>query len=886
MAVSALPRRRGRPQDGARPSPDRLDRLAWGSFALLGLLLAVYTGAMVFRRSWSYSPLLDGWLVGGFQLAACALCLLSAWARPRHRRVALAMGAACMSWTAGDLVFAVESLGGATPATPSLADGFWLGFFPLALLAVALFVRGEITRRDAVNWLDGAIAAIGMAAVCSLFAFRGSEHLVPSLSLATRLAYPMADLLVLGVVAGSTVFVASPRRATLVLVAIGIALNAAGDTINFLQPASGASQFSAVLNQIAWPFSILVFSMSMWVAERGSARFALRRMSGFMLPGLVAGSSLAILILGSWYHVGAPAVALAAVTLALAGVRLAFRPALRLARAQLRSSEERYRLLFEQNPLPMLTYDRRTLQIVAASDAMADAYGFSREELQAMTITDLRPPEDVDLALAALATIANGGGEGTQRARHEARHRRKDGSIIDVEITSDNVIVDGRECRTALYNDVTERNRLGAEAALAHDRAVEASNMKSAFLANVSHEVRTPMNGVIGMNELLLGTGLDDEQRTYAEQVAQSGSQMLAIINDILDISKIETGHLELDIVDFELEETIKAASSGAGALARAKGLRLDLRIAADVPPRVRGDGRRLNQVLANLLSNAVKFTSRGTIAVDVGAKPTPAGALVRVAVTDTGIGIDPERLHGMFEPFTQADVSTTRLYGGTGLGLAIAREIIELMGGTINAESTPGRGSTFWFEVELALASSAVAATVSDPDTGEAPPWPAPPLLLVAEDSQINQIVASRVLERCGCRVKVVGDGPEALAALAAAPYDAVLMDCQMPLMDGYDATRELRRREQGGRRTPVIAMTAHAMTGDRERCLEAGMDDYVSKPVRHADLVDVLHRWIPADGLVGLAQEPGDCPARDADADAANSPHGGPLAGAIKAA
>ena len=864
MAVPALPIKNGRARLAAGGAGDALTKAAWTGFSLLGVLLLVDLGAMIFRRSWTFSPLVDGWLIIGFQLAACALCLASALGRHRHRRVALAMGVACLSWTVGDVLFTLESLHGATPSTPSAADGFFLLFFPVALTAVVLFVRAEITRRDAVNWLDGGIAALGMAAVCSLFAFRGSRHLTFSLAFATHISYPVADLLLLGIVAGSTVFVSSARRAALVMIAIGIAVNAAGDTINFVQPASGASQFSAVLNEVAWPFGILMFSMSMWVAERGSSRLALRRLSGFTLPGLIAASSLAILLVDNWYHVGSVAVVLAAMTLVVAGVRLAFRPALRLARAQLRSSEERYRLLFEQNPLPMVTFDRRTGEIVAASNAMVDSYGYSLAELSAMTVDDLRAPETLGAPAPDEVSAPDDGSAPDEspsaaggRTRRPGRHRRRDGTIIDVEVTSDNVTVDGRECRIALYNDVTERNRLAAEAADAHEQAVEASNMKSAFLANVSHEVRTPMNGVIGMNELLLGTRLDEEQRTYAEQVAQSGAQTLAIINDILDISKIETGNLALDMTDFELTETIKEASSAAGALARAKGLRLDVRIAAGVPRVVRGDGRRLNQVIANLMANAVKFTSSGTISVDVDATPAAHDAtLIRVAVADTGIGIDPERLHLMFEPFTQADVSTTRLYGGTGLGLAIVREIVELMGGTITADSTPGRGSTFRFAVELAAPASAdIAVPRSAAERRGAPVWSRPPLVLVAEDSQINQIVATRVLERCGCSVKVVEDGAEALEALAAQRFDAVLMDCQMPLMDGYDATRELRRREQGAAHTPVIAMTAHAMAGDRERCLQAGMDDYISKPVRHADLTDVLMRWIPTDTVARSA-------------------------------
>jgi CheY-like chemotaxis protein len=217
--------------------------------------------------------------------------------------------------------------------------------------------------------------------------------------------------------------------------------------------------------------------------------------------------------------------------------------------------------------------------------------------------------------------------------------------------------------------------------------------------------------------------------------------------------------------------------------------------------------------------------------------------------VADSGIGIELETLERMFEPFTQADVSTTRLYGGTGLGLAIAREIIELMGGTITADSQPGHGSTFRFAVHLEAPAALNGSLAPSPGRSStpAPAWPTPPLVLVAEDSPVNQIVATRVLERCGCRVEVVADGREALRALATRHYDAVLMDCQMPNIDGYDATVELRRAEKGARHTPVIAMTAQAMEGDRERCINAGMDDYISKPVRHADLINALRRWIP---------------------------------------
>ena len=523
------------------------------------------------------------------------------------------------------------------------------------------------------------------------------------------------------------------------------------------------------------------------------------------------------------------------------------------AEQALAAREAQYRSLFEHNPQPMFAYDRDTLQIIAVSNSAIAAYGYTGEELLAMTINDLMPAEaagDVELP----QSLGSSGGA------QQWRHQYKDGTVIDVEVSGDDVIIDERACRLALCLNVTERNRVAAELAAALDAAVEASNMKSAFLANISHEIRTPMNGVIGMTELLLDCGLDDDERSLAEQVAKSGELMLQLVNDILDISKIEAGHLEIELSDFCLRETIRGACAAAAAQARVKGLELDVQVDDALPEEVHGDGHRLRQVILNLVSNAVKFTSEGTVILRASAEPRgDDDTIVRIEVVDTGIGIEPSKLDQIFEPFTQADVSTTRKYGGTGLGLAIARELTELMGGTIgvhSVHSVPGAGSTFWIELPLpaAVAVNGQPSGVVGVTGTASPQWLTPPRLLVAEDGLVNQIVAVRTLKACGCQTEVASDGVQALEMLSTRHYDAVLMDCQMPMMDGYQATAELRRRENGGHHTPVIAMTAHAMVGAVEQCLGAGMDDYISKPLRRATLMETLRRWIPTQSDIAV--------------------------------
>ena len=402
-----------------------------------------------------------------------------------------------------------------------------------------------------------------------------------------------------------------------------------------------------------------------------------------------------------------------------------------------------------------------------------------------------------------------------------------------------------------LRRSLSEQHDLQRELTQTRDAALASVRIKSEFLASMSHEIRTPMNGVLGMLGLLMESPLNAEQRHHASLAYESAESLLTVIDDILDFSKIEAGKLDFEEVEFPVGETLAAAIELLQKTAQQKGLKLTLEVAPEVPATVRGDPGRLRQVLTNLVSNAIKFTTAGGVRVRVTREPA-AGEQVRLtcAVSDTGIGIDPEGLQRLFLPYVQADRSTTRRFGGTGLGLAICRRLVELMGGVIAAESTPGLGSTFRFTIVLRAGLEKPPAAI--PETAAPPPArPANPLrglrVLLAEDNPVNQQVGRLQLLRLGCHVDIATSGLEAVLACGSEPYQVVLMDSQMPDMDGFEATRIVRSRlgpAMSGRSPYIIALTADAMSGTREACLAVGKDDYLSKPVRSAELQAALER------------------------------------------
>ena len=522
----------------------------------------------------------------------------------------------------------------------------------------------------------------------------------------------------------------------------------------------------------------------------------------------------------------------------------------------LKESELRFRTMVEMAPDAIFIVNQ-TGAFIEVNAAACKQLGYTREQLLSLHVSDILPVSLVAKASWRLKTLENAD------SSYESVHVRSDGTQVPVELNIRKIMLNGNPAMLGIARDITERKQVEMVLRGAKEAAEAATKVKSEFLANMSHEIRTPLNGIIGMIGLLLDMDLNAEQYEYAQIASFSGEILLSLINYILDFSKIEARKLELETLDFDLRSTLKDTVDLLAIGAHEKGLELVCLVEPAVPLLLRGDPGRLRQILINLGGNAVKFTGKGKIVIRVSMEGEDEQIVtIRFAVSDTGIGIPANRLDSLFSPFTQVDSSKTRKYGGTGLGLAISKQLAESMGGKIGLESKEGIGSTFWFtaafekqpagsgsakekfariEGEVAMEHSAGEPAISGKGNCKM-------RILVAEDNPVNQKVAQAMLKKMGLRTDVVANGQEAINALQVIPYDLVLMDCQMPEMGGFEATRVIR--QEGSKALnpsiPIIAMTAATMQGDREKCIQAGMNDFIAKPVQKRELAEMLAKWL----------------------------------------
>jgi PAS domain S-box-containing protein len=514
------------------------------------------------------------------------------------------------------------------------------------------------------------------------------------------------------------------------------------------------------------------------------------------------------------------------------------------AEAEAIEREQRYRFVTDHAP-DMIVRVSLDAQLSYISPGSVRVFGYTPEEMALISPRDMTHPDDLHMVVDAIQQMVD---NRLPQLKEPLRYRakRKDGRWIWVE--SNPMLVfnpGGKPIETIdIIRDITEAKLFQAELEEARVKAEAAAAAKSAFLANMSHELRTPLTSIIGFSRLMRERGdLPDEAQQHARRIYDASEALLAIINDVLDLSKLEAGHAELELQPFSLRQLADETMGLLAIQAAAKGLELKLELDPRTPELIQGDVTRLRQVLLNFLSNAVKFTSEGGVAVKTRWRRLKSGSRLKVQVIDTGAGIAPENLARLFERFTQAEVSINRTHGGTGLGLSISKAIVELMGGRIGVDSQPGQGSTFWFEIPADAAEGRAEQHVVDTEMS----WPDLRVLMV-DDTAVNRELVKLMLRPLGLQIEEAGGGADGVQAAMTKAYDLILMDVRMPGVDGLEATRVIRAASAFNRRTPILALTADVQPENASACREAGMDDVVAKPISPQELLAKIAHWSAA--------------------------------------
>jgi PAS domain S-box-containing protein len=831
------------------------DVLTWRArvrvtFVVATVLVGVYLVWLFVRPVGSYNTAVDGWGVSVFEILMGALCALRYY-DPRWRAAGstmgvlpLVIGAACASWGLGDLVLTIESLGGRSVSVPSLADIFYVGFFPLCYLGfMSPIRRGE--RSSFLNTsLDGIIATFAAAAIAAAYLFHTVLHATHGgdMSTITSMAYPVGDFLLLALALGALVVLPRTYRWFFAIASVAMVLNVIGDMFNLLQTSTRPGY---VANAFVWPISLLLLALALWVQPAlvdklstmravNAEHAATERTAGYLVPALGAAVGIAVIVSATVSHVERSAVALATAAILTAGVRLAV-----TVREEQILSTVRFRSLIENaSDLIVIAEDNFTIAYITPSSQRV--LGFVPGALVGVELRTLVHPDDVEDFLGRLRDVA-GDVDGAGMVSIETRIRNSRGSWRQIAWTVTD-LRDDASIRGYVLNggDVTDERRAAADLVAARDTALSASTAKSEFLSMMSHEIRTPMNGVIGLTELLLETSLEADQVELASGIKVSGENLLAIINDILDFSKIEAGRLDIEEIAFNVERVADAVGRILSAAAANKNLELLVDVHPDVPENLLGDPVRLQQVLLNLAANAVKFTSDGEVVVRVGvARRTRERVLIRFEVIDTGIGIAPEDQQRLFGAFSQADSSTTRKYGGTGLGLTISRQLVQLMGGDLEVDSAPGEGSRFFFEVSLALLEASVDEDREHRSLDGR-------RALVVDDNATNRMILRRQLRAWGVEAVEAASGAQALvlavqAAREGREFDLGVVDLNMPEMDGVEFARRLKADPRTAATSLLLLSSSGERLGSRETA-RRGFRASLIKPVRSSELYDCL--------------------------------------------